>query len=221
MGMSRNMIAFSAAGAALGMLALSFAAKPLYETFCQVTGFGGTTRIADAPPAAVLDRTVSVRFDANVAPGLPLTFRALETSHLVHVGETALAFYEVTNTSDRPVAAVASYNVTPHKTGPYFSKLECFCFETRVFAPGETARLPVVFFVNPLMNDERQLNDVSAITLSYTFFESDDPAGTIQPGRPQTLPGTPRPVSAAQLGASPAGELAYKSGETRIEREEG
>jgi cytochrome c oxidase assembly protein Cox11 len=152
---------------------------------------------------------------------MPLTFRALESSHPVQLGETALAFYEVTNTSDRPVSAVASYNVTPHKAGPYFSKLECFCFETRVFAPGETARLPVVFFVNPVMNDERQLDDVSAITLSYTFFESDDPVGTIQPGRPKTLSAPARPAAAANLGASPAGELAYKSGETRIEREEG
>ena len=172
--MSRqNLTVLIAVGVVLGMLGLAFASKPLYDTFCRITGFGGTTRIADARPDEVLARTVSVRFDSNVN-GMPLQFKPLQQNSEIHLGETGLAFYEVTNTSDRPVTAIASYNVTPHKTGPYFRKLECFCFEDRLFQPGETVKLPVVFFVSPDMDEEFFLQDVSTITLSYTFYPSRD-----------------------------------------------
>ena len=157
----------------LGMLALSFAADPIYDTFCRVTGFGGTTRIAEEAPDRVLDRTVDVRFDANVS-NAPIRFRSLEASHEIHLGQHGLAFYEATNTSDVPVSVIASYNVTPHAAGPFFNKLECFCFEERVFQPGETKKLPVVFFVSPDLDDRRLLNDVTSITLSYTFFQYSD-----------------------------------------------
>lgn len=157
----------------LGMLALSFAAEPIYDTFCRVTGFGGTTRIAEAAPDRVLDRTVDVRFDANVSRA-PVRFRSLEPSHEIRLGEHGLAFYEATNTSDHPVSVIASYNVTPHAAGPYFNKLECFCFEERVLQPGETKKLPVVFFISPDMDGRRLLDDVTSITLSYTFFRYED-----------------------------------------------
>ena len=157
----------------LVMLALAFASKPLYDTFCRVTGFGGTTRIAEAAPNEVLDRTVTIRFDANVN-GAPLRFRPLETSHEIRLGEHGLAFYEATNTSDHPISVIASYNVTPHRAGPYFNKLECFCFTERVIGAGETKTLPVVFFVDPYMAEKPLMDDVRTITLSYTFFETEN-----------------------------------------------
>ncbi len=160
------------AGAALAMLGVAFASKPLYDAFCNVTGFGGTTRIASAPPSGAIEREVTIRFDANVN-GLPIQFAPDQVSIKVPLGTNALAFYHVTNTSDKPVRAVASYNVTPHKAGPYFSKLECFCFVDQVFQPGETMQLPVVFFVDAAMDEERNLRDVGTITLSYTFFPSE------------------------------------------------
>lgn len=156
----------------LAMLGLSFASKPLYDTFCRVTGFGGTTRVADAAPDRVLERSVEVRFDANVS-NAPLLFRPLETSHRIRLGEHGLAFYEVTNTSDQAVSVIASYNVTPHKAGSYFNKLECFCFEERIIGAGETKQLPVVFFISPDLDEYRLLDDVNTITLSYTFFQTE------------------------------------------------
>lgn len=155
------------------MLALAFASKPLYDSFCRVTGFGGTTRIAEAAPTDILERTVTIRFDANVN-NVPIRFRPLERSHEIHLGEHGLAFYEATNTSDHPISVIASYNVTPHRAGPYFNKLECFCFTERVLQPGETKTLPVVFFVDPYMDEKPLMDDVRTITLSYTFFEASD-----------------------------------------------
>ena len=175
----------------LTMLGASFAAVPLYDLFCRVTGFGGTTQVADAGPTAVLERDVTVRFDANLAAGTPLTFRPLQQAEGLRVGETGLAFYEVTNTSDQPFKAIASYNVTPHKAGPYFQKLECFCFIEQVFPPGETLRLPVVFFVDPRIAEDDDQDDVRTITLSYTFF---DAAKTELRGVPAGL--NPQPVIA-------------------------
>lgn len=166
-------LALIPAAIVVGMLCLSFAAKPLYDTFCKVTGFGGTTRIATAAPSAVLDREVDIRFDANIA-NVPLKFKPVEVSHTIKLGEHGLAFYEVTNTSDQPIAAVASYNVTPHKAGRFFNKLECFCFTERVFQPGETKKLPVVFFIAPELDEQKTLDDVRTITLSYTFFRSEE-----------------------------------------------
>lgn len=171
--MSPKRTAAAFAAIPLVMLALAFAADPIYDTFCRVTGFGGTTRIAEEAPDRILERTVEVRFDANVSRA-PIKFRALETSHPIRLGEHGLAFYEATNTSDHPVSVIASYNVTPHAAGPYFNKLECFCFEERVIGPGETKRLPVVFFISPDMDERRLLDNVTDITLSYTFFQMND-----------------------------------------------
>jgi cytochrome c oxidase assembly protein subunit 11 len=169
-------VALIAAGVFAGMVALSFAAVPLYTLFCQVTGYGGTTGRAEAAPTQVLDRAVQVRFDTNVAPGSPLLFSPDARLKAVKLGETGLAFFRVTNPSDKPVTAVATYNVVPELTGRYFKKLECFCFEKRVFQPGETIELPIVFFVDPEMNQDRDLRDVAEITLSYTYFDAGAPA---------------------------------------------
>lgn len=169
--MSNMRLAMILAFAGIFMLGLAFASKPLYDAFCRVTGYGGTTQVATAAPDAILDRHFTVRFDANVNDA-PLEFRPLQRAVPVQLGAHALAFYEVTNTSDKDIPIVAGYNVTPHKTGRFFNKLECFCFEERVIRAGETKQLPVVFFIDPDLDDERNLDDVKTITLSYTYFQT-------------------------------------------------
>lgn len=164
---------FILAGAAVGMLGLSFAAEPLYSTFCRLTGFDGTPSVATAPSRRILDQVVRVRFDSNVDPGVPLAFRPTQDFVDVKLGATTLAFYEVTNTSDQPIKAMAAYNVAPDKAGAYFSKLECFCFKEKVFAPGVTEKLPVVFFVKPELADSFLDKDLKGITLSYTYYRSE------------------------------------------------
>jgi cytochrome c oxidase assembly protein subunit 11 len=165
-------------GLVAGMLGLAFAAVPLYDLFCRVTGFGGTTQIADGGPSTVIDRPIEVRFDANVAPGLHVDFKPLQRAQMSNLGQTGLAFYRFTNKSDTAVVAMATYNVTPHKVGRYFVKLECFCFQNQVFEPGETVELPVVYFVAPELASDRETEEVRSITLSYTFFEAVNPDET-------------------------------------------
>lgn len=169
--MSNNKLLMISVIAALGMLGLAFASKPLYDTFCRVTGFGGTTQIAEEAPAEIIERSMTIRFDANVIDA-PILFRPLQTSMKVNLGEHGLAFYEVTNTSNHDISLMASYNVTPHKAGLYFNKLECFCFTERIVQAGATKKLPVVFFIGPELNDESNMDDVRTITLSYTFYET-------------------------------------------------
>lgn len=158
-------------GVVAGMVGLSFAAAPLYAAFCRVTGFGGTTQRAEAASSHILDRTIEVRFDANVPTGTPLAFETQQTSETLRIGETGLAYFTVRNLANRPVTAVASYNVTPNTTGAYFKKLQCFCFKDRVFQPGETAQLPVLYFVDPRIVQDRDARTAQTITLSYTYFE--------------------------------------------------
>jgi len=173
--LDRNVKIVAACGAVVvGMVGMAYAAVPLYDLFCRVTGYGGTTQIAQYDPGAILDREVTVRFDASVNRDFPWTFEPLQRQMTVRVGETALAFYRATNTTDRPVTGIASYNVTPFKVGPYFSKLECFCFNEQTLQPGESMDMPVIFFVDPLMDEQERLNDIRTITLSYTFFDSGD-----------------------------------------------
>ncbi len=171
--MNNSRTALIAIGGALFMLGLAFASKPLYDTFCRVTGFGGTTQLAEKAPDRVTDREITVRFDANVA-NAPLRFRATQNALPVQVGAHSLAFYEVSNTSVSDVSVIASYNVTPHKAGRFFNKLECFCFQERIIKAGETKKLPVIFFIDPSIEDERNVEDVRTITLSYTFFQTDE-----------------------------------------------
>jgi cytochrome c oxidase assembly protein subunit 11 len=156
----------------IAMVGASYASVPLYQLFCQVTGYGGTTRVATAAASTVLTRPIKVRFDANVAPGVPWDFAPEKADVDLKLGENGLAFYKVTNTSDRAVTAVATYNVTPHKAGPYFQKLECFCFQDRTLQPGETMELPVIFYVDPALATDKNVKEVNEITLSYTFFEA-------------------------------------------------
>jgi cytochrome c oxidase assembly protein subunit 11 len=155
-----------------GMTGLAFAAVPLYDAFCKLTGYGGTTQQAAAAPSQILERRIQVRFDANTAPDLPVEFEPKQISETLRIGETGLAFYRVRNLSNEPIVARATYNVTPHVAGPYFAKLECFCFQDRVLAPGEEAELPVVFFVDPEIVDDPDTADIGTLTLSYTFFRS-------------------------------------------------
>ena len=160
-----------------GMVGLSFAAVPLYRVFCQVTGFAGTTQTAVAAPAGALDRVMTVRFNADVGKRLPWRFRPDQGPIELQVGEQGLAYFAATNTSDESVTGHAVFNVTPLKAGRYFTKIQCFCFDKQVLGPGETARMPVTFFVDPTIAEDPNLDDVSTITLSYTFFRTDADAG--------------------------------------------
>lgn len=157
------------------MGALSFASVPLYDMFCRVTGWGGTTQVADGDADEVLEQTIVVRFDASTAKGMPWEFEPVERQMRVRIGETALAFYRATNPSDRPVMGTASYNVAPFEVGSYFSKIECFCFQEQVLQPGESIDMPVTFYVDPDIVDDPENKDTKVITLSYTFYETDMP----------------------------------------------
>lgn len=163
--------AFLAAGVIVGMLGLTAAAVPLYDLFCRVTGYGGTTQRAEAAPDEVLERTIKVRFNADIAPDLPWAFRPEQREIEVRLGEQNLAFYRARNTSDRPLVGSATFNVTPHKAGIYFSKIACFCFEEQTLAAGETVDMPVSFYVDPAIVDDPGTRELRSITLSYTFFK--------------------------------------------------
>ncbi|MBC6402594.1 MAG: cytochrome c oxidase assembly protein [Hyphomonadaceae bacterium] len=162
-------------GAALVMLGLGFASKPLYDTFCRVTGFGGTPKIAEANNSEVIDRTVRVYFDANTAPDLPWKFEPEQRYMDIQLGRSGLAYYNVKNDSPVSLVGTATFNVTPIKAAPYFIKTECFCFQEQRVEPGQEISMPVLFFVEPLMNGEARLDDVREITLSYTFFRVENP----------------------------------------------
>lgn len=165
-------VAVTAALGALTMVGAAYAAVPLYDLFCRVTGYGGTTQVAMGEAGQVLDREVTVFFDANTARGFGWEFEPMQRSMTVRVGESGLAYYRATNTSDVAITGIANYNVAPFKVGPYFSKIECFCFTEQTLQPGESIEMPVLFFVDPLIDEERRMDDVTALTLSYTFFEA-------------------------------------------------
>lgn len=158
------------------MLALSFAAVPFYDWFCRVTGYGGAVATAPSPTAPALDETVLVRFDANVAPGLAMDFRPLQRTIEVRIGQEALVFYEASNPTEAPIAGSASFNVAPFAAGGYFAKVACFCFERQALAPGERVEMPVSFFVDPAMLDDREAGGLRQITLSYTMHPAEPPA---------------------------------------------
>ncbi len=167
--------ALKLAGVAAVMASLSFAAVPFYDWFCRTTGYGGTPVTAAAAPGAVGDRTIQVRFDASTGPGLNWDFTPVVRQMTVRPGETALAFYEATNLSDRRIAGTATFNVTPSAAGGFFTKIACFCFTEQVLQPGETVQMPVTFFVDPAIADDAEGRFVRTITLSYTFYETDLP----------------------------------------------
>jgi cytochrome c oxidase assembly protein subunit 11 len=162
-------------GVVATMASLSFAAVPFYQWFCQVTGFGGTTSVATEASDVVLDKTISIRFDASLEAGMPWEFKPVARLMTLKVGETGLAFFEAHNPTDRVIAGTASFNVFPYSAGGYFTKLACFCFEMQVLQPGETVQMPVSFFVDPAIVDDPEGKYVSEITLSYTFHETELP----------------------------------------------
>ena len=162
---------------AFAMGGLAFASAPLYRLFCAVTGLGGTPqRAVETPAAPYRSRVITVRFDANVHPDLPWSFAPGVREMVVNVGEPALAVYRARSRSASPSTGTATFNVTPGKAGPYFSKLDCFCFEAQTLAAGEEAELAVSFFVDPAIMADPNLDDLSTITLSYTFFRDDEAA---------------------------------------------
>ncbi len=160
-------------GVAVFMVGLSFAAIPLYEAFCRITGFGGTPLRGDVASERVLDETITVRFDANIDKKLPWTFKPVQTEMTLPIGESGLAFYTATNNSDVPVAGTSTFNVTPLKIGQYFVKMDCFCFTEQVLQPGESVEMPVSFYIDPEIRDDRETEEVQGITLSYTFYETE------------------------------------------------
>jgi cytochrome c oxidase assembly protein subunit 11 len=157
---------------AAAMVGLAFASVPLYQIFCQVTGYGGTTQTADANPKGVIAREMKVRFDVNVENSLPWTVKAASPV-TDRIGQVETVNYIATNNSDKPVTGQAIFNVVPEKAGVYFNKIECFCFTEQTLQPGETVEMPIVFFVDPDLDENRELNTIKEITLSYTFYASD------------------------------------------------
>lgn len=148
---------------------------PFYDWFCRVTGYGGTTAVAETGSDVILDRTMLIRFDASLEAGMPWQFRPEHPNMEIRIGETGLAFYEAYNPTDRPIAGTASYNVSPDIAGGYFLKIHCFCFEQQVLQPGERVMMPVSFYVDPAIVDDPDAKFVQSITLSYTFHTTDLP----------------------------------------------
>ena len=161
-------------GIVVGMVGLSFAAVPLYQLFCQVTGFGGTPQIVAEGSVEVLERTVKVRFNADTDRNLPWSFRPVQKSVELKLGEQGLAYYEARNDGRTPIVGSATFNVTPLKAGQYFNKIECFCFTEQRLEPGESIDMPVTFYVDPRLNDDPSMADVTTITLSYTFYQAEE-----------------------------------------------
>jgi cytochrome c oxidase assembly protein subunit 11 len=159
-------------GVVATMGSLAWASVPFYDWFCRVTGFGGTTGVSASGPDVVLDRTITIRFDASKERGMPWEFRPLQREMEIRIGETGLAFYEAHNPTNRVVAGTASFNVYPYAAGGYFTKIECFCFQEQVLQPGETVQMPVSFYVDPAIVDDPEGMFVQEIVLSYTFHET-------------------------------------------------
>lgn len=159
----------------VSMIGAAYATVPLYRIFCQVTGYGGTTQRVEQYSDTILDRTIKVRFDANVAGGLPWDFRPVQREVTVRIGETTMIRYEAKNPFDEPTYGRASFNVSPGRAGAYFNKVECFCFTDTTLKGGADMEMPVVFFVDPEIVNDPDLRDVKTITLSYTFFPIEKP----------------------------------------------
>jgi cytochrome c oxidase assembly protein subunit 11 len=157
------------------MVGAAYASVPLYTLFCKVTGFGGTPQVSERAPDHVLDRTLTVRFDSNVTPGLPWKFEPEQNKIKLHVGEVATVHYKVINMAAREITAQASYNVTPPQVGAYFNKINCFCFTEQTLKAGETREMTVVFYVDPSIAKDSDQNELNTITLSYTFYRLSDP----------------------------------------------
>jgi cytochrome c oxidase assembly protein subunit 11 len=162
-----------AGGLAVAMVGLGFASVPLYRLFCQVTGLGGTTQLAEGPAPGTIGQSITVRFDANHAPTLPWSFAPEKAQQRVAIGERQIAFFTAKNLAGFPVKGTATFNVTPSQAGKYFNKIQCFCFTEQTLTPGKQVRMPVIFFVDPKIMDDPDARDINEITLSYTFYPVD------------------------------------------------
>lgn len=167
-----NLMALGVVAVVAGMIGVSFAAVPLYQLFCRVTGFGGTTQVAGAASATVGKREFVVTLDGTVNSSLPWRFAPVVNKIRLKIGEQVLVHYRAENLGEETVTGVATFNVTPFKVGAYFDKIQCFCFTQQTLKPGEVADMPVVFFIDPAINDDRNVDDVTDVTLSYTFFRA-------------------------------------------------
>jgi cytochrome c oxidase assembly protein subunit 11 len=152
------------------MVGAAYASVPFYTWFCKTTGFGGTTQVAERAPQQVLGRQLTIRFDSNVAPGLPWRFEPEQNEIKVRIGEVATVHYKVVNEAAREITAQAGYNVSPPQIGSYFTKINCFCFTQQTMKPGETREMTVVFYVDPSIAKDSEQDDLNTITLSYTFY---------------------------------------------------
>lgn len=177
----------------VGMVGMSYAAVPLYRAFCQATGFGGTTQVAHVAPKTEGARTLTVRFDANVGPGLPWTFEPETPEITLRTGATATVYFKVRNNAGRTTTARAEYNVSPGVVGAYFDKISCFCFSEQTIGPDETVEMPVVFFLDPALEHDKTIAAIDAVTLSYTFYPVREPsrpvASTLESGGRQAADG--------------------------------
>ena len=178
---------FQTIGLVVVMGGLAWASVPFYDWFCRVTGFSGVTAVASGDSEIILDKTIKIRFDASLERDMPWDFKPVQREMILRIGETGLAFYEAYNPTDRPVAGSASYNVAPFDAGGFFAKIDCFCFEEQVLQPGERVQMPVTFYVDPAIVDDRDAKYAKSITLSYTFYEIELPqeaqAALLQPER--------------------------------------
>ncbi|MBE7184890.1 MAG: cytochrome c oxidase assembly protein [Methylobacterium mesophilicum] len=179
-GSANRTVALSCVAFFAAMLGAAYAAVPLYTLFCQVTGYGGTTQRVEQASSVILDRPITVRFDANTN-GVPWDFEPVQRSMIMKIGETVQAHYKAVNSSSQTTRGTASFNVVPELAGAYFSKIECFCFTDTTLKPGETLDMPVVFYVDPDIVNAPELKNIQTITLSYTFFPTEGkPAKTAQ-----------------------------------------
>ena len=163
-------------GIVVVMIGLSFAAVPLYDLFCRMTGFGGTTMLADKAPDHIVDRDITVRFNTDTDGNLPWEFKSGDKYVKTKVGQQSLVTYTARNWSNQTSGGTALYNVTPPKVGKYFRKIECFCYQEQIIAAGKTVHMPVLFFIDPAFADDKDMEDVKNITLSYTFYPLDSAA---------------------------------------------
>lgn len=167
---SSSKIAWSVILLVIGMTMLSFAAAPIYNLFCKVTGYGGAVQYTAIASNRIGSKIMKLRFDANVDSSLPWNFQSEQNEINIRVGENNLVFYSAENKTDKPIIGTAVYNVTPHKAGIYFNKIQCFCFEEQLLKPNQKMIMPVSFFIDPAIEDDPNLQDVDTITLSYTFY---------------------------------------------------
>lgn len=178
---------FQTIGLVVVMGGLAWASVPFYDWFCRVTGFSGVTAVASGDSEIILDKTIKIRFDASLERDMPWDFKPVQREMTLRIGETGLAFYEAYNPTDWPVAGSASYNVAPFDAGGFFAKIDCFCFEEQVLQPGERVQMPVTFYVDPAIVEDRDAKYAKSITLSYTFYEIELPqeaqAALLQPER--------------------------------------